>query len=292
MSLLDEVQIAKVPFHRRLDELSVIPVDDSHSICLPFAEVVWQVVTDAGPEERRDAADGRYVVLVNVVEDLLVEGKKVFEFRFAESTLRGCDVSERVRDEYPAVLALDAVQELRDAVVDRVDKNGRLPWRVGVPRADLVEYELDVQRKVALFQGLLDDGPLTVGHRPSCVLKPGPNDGTPEVLTKWGYADVVVLVVHHLAEGFHDARMIGKGGDDYLAVEGQGRWKPGQLVSTVLGGKLVEGVEEEHEWSVGSGPFQETLEVGDQRRWVGRNRFAAEVVEDADLLTDACQQWN
>src|SRR6218665_246180 len=96
--LLDEVQIAEVSFHGRLDELPVIPVDDSHAVRLPFAEVMWQVIADAGPEKRRDAADGRYVVLVDVVKNLFVQGEKILELRFAESTLRGSDVSERVRD--------------------------------------------------------------------------------------------------------------------------------------------------------------------------------------------------
>ena len=53
-----------------------VPIDDVRSVSVSLGEVVREIVPDPCPEQRRDAPDGRHVILVDVVKDLTREAER------------------------------------------------------------------------------------------------------------------------------------------------------------------------------------------------------------------------
>ena len=82
----------------------MVPVHDAYAVRLPFREVIGQVVADASPKQRRDAAYGRQVVLVHIVQHLVVQGDQVLQLGLGQAALGRGDVSERMKYEDAAVL--------------------------------------------------------------------------------------------------------------------------------------------------------------------------------------------
>ena len=48
----------------------MVPVEDADTVGLPLRQIVGQIVSDSGPEQRRDPSDRGQVVLVHVVQYL------------------------------------------------------------------------------------------------------------------------------------------------------------------------------------------------------------------------------
>lgn len=82
----------------------VVPVHDAYAIRLPLREIIWQVVTDASPKQRRDAPYRRQVVLVHIVQHLVVQGDQVLQLRLREAALGRGDIGERMKYKDAAML--------------------------------------------------------------------------------------------------------------------------------------------------------------------------------------------
>jgi hypothetical protein len=66
----------------------MVPVDDDNSVGVVVGQVAREVGPQAGPQQWRDTAAGRQVILVNVVQHHVVQRQKVFQLRLREASLQ------------------------------------------------------------------------------------------------------------------------------------------------------------------------------------------------------------
>ena len=82
----------------------VVPVHDAYAICLPLREIIWQVIANASPKQRRDAPYRRQVVLVHIVQHLVIQGDHILQLRLRQAALGRGDVGERMKYKDAAML--------------------------------------------------------------------------------------------------------------------------------------------------------------------------------------------
>ena len=74
------------------------------------------------------------------------------------------------------MLCLNALVQPEDGLVDGEGEYSLRGLGVGLPAADLVKHQLDEERKAALGDGLVDDGPLLSGDGSVGLLQPRLDD--------------------------------------------------------------------------------------------------------------------
>ena len=73
------VHVLEVSFLGSVSELPVIPIENADTVGLSFAQVIGQIVSYPGPEQRRDSSNWWQVILVNVVQHFVVQRDQIFE---------------------------------------------------------------------------------------------------------------------------------------------------------------------------------------------------------------------
>ena len=85
--------VFQVPPFGDLPELLVRPGHDPDPVRLVLREVVLQLPADLGPQDGRDPAHLRQVVLEHLLQGLVVEAQDVLELGLGQAALGGGDVA-------------------------------------------------------------------------------------------------------------------------------------------------------------------------------------------------------
>lgn len=149
-----QIHILEVSLLRSVPKLSMVPIQHTDSVGLSFAQIIWQIVPDPRPEQRRDPPHRWQVILINVVEDLIVQRYEILELGLGQSGLGCGDVGQSVKNQNFSVLFLDTLEQHHYAVHDGVGQMRVCGFSVATPTLDLREDELYEDGKRAFGNGV------------------------------------------------------------------------------------------------------------------------------------------
>lgn len=73
MKVRGHVHVLEITLPSRITKLSMVPIHYVYTVRFTFAQIVGQIVSDTGPEKRRNTTNRWQMVLVNVVQHFVVQ---------------------------------------------------------------------------------------------------------------------------------------------------------------------------------------------------------------------------